>query len=391
MKREKLRILYVLDFFYPHVGGVPTVFRNLCTEMRRLGHDVTVVTSKEKESKKYEMWNGIKIHRFGSTREQFLFESTHFLATNKERFDIVHTCTYSAMAPTFLFSKLKGTPKVVSVFEIWSLSEWMEFTRAKGPFYFLEERALFSLPFDLYIIATEHTREDLKKIGIPQSKTAKILCGIDDRIFSPRTRRERNLVREGCGIGKDEVVGCFVGKATVFKGIDYMLDGLEEALKKSKKKFRFVFLLSRSHESGYRKFLTRVHASDTLRQGIILVEPKTEHTFASKIMAACDFLVMPSLTEGFGLAVAESLSVGTPVVVTRGTCLEEIVEEDKNAILIKQRSGRDIEKAILSLVNDPSLRRRLSKPKKFKSWDKIAEQHVKVYEDVIKRHKEAHG
>lgn len=389
MKSGKMRILYVLDYFYPHVGGVPTVFRNLCTEMTRLGHDVTVVTSRERGSKGFERLGGVKIHRFGGTREQFLLGSMSFLAANRERFDVVHTCTYSAMAPAFLFSKLRGVPKVVSVFEVWSLSEWTEFTKSKGPFYFLEERALFSLPFDRYIVAAEHTRKDLEGMGIPPSKIDKVLCGIDGRLFSPKARRERLAVRERCGIGKDEVVGCFVGKATVFKGIDYMLDGLESALRRSKKKFRFVFLLSRSHESGYKRFLKRVHASETLRKGIVLVEPATEHSFAAKVIAACDFLVMPSLTEGFGLAVAESLSVGTPVVVTKGTCLEEIVEEGKNALLIRQRSGGDVEKALLRLVNDPPLRRRLSRPKRFADWTEVARRHVKVYQGVIRKHKEA--
>jgi len=389
MKNKKMRILYVLDYFYPHVGGVPTVFRNLCAEVQNLGYDVTVVTSREKGTKGFERLGGIKVHRFGRTREQFLLGSVRFLITNREMFDVVHTCTYSAMIPAFLFSKLRKVPKVVSVFEVWSLSEWVEFTRSKGPFYFLEERALFSLPFDRYIVATEHTRRDLMNIGVPSSKIDKVSCGIDGRIFNPKARRERMVIRERCGIGKDEVIGCFVGKATIFKGIDHMLDGLEAALKKSRRKFRFVFLLSRSHESGYKRFLKRVQSSETLRRGIILVEPETEHRFAARVIAACDFLVMPSLTEGFGLAVAESLSVGTPVVVTRGTCLEEIVEEGRNAILIRQRSGKDVERAILRLVNNPSMRRRLSRPRRFGDWGEVSRQYVKVYQDVIRKHKEA--
>jgi glycosyltransferase involved in cell wall biosynthesis len=384
-----MKILYVLDYFYPHVGGVPTVFRNLCAEMVKLGHEVTVVTSRENESKKIEKWNGIKIYRFGRTREQFLLNSSLFLASNREKFDIVHTCTYSAMFPAFFFSVMRGVPRVVSVFEVWLLSEWVEFTKLKGPFYFLEERALLSLPFDRYIVAADHTRKDLVRIGIPDSKIEKIPCGVDNRIFKPHTRKNRLVTRERCGIGGDEVIGCFVGKATAFKGIDYMLDGLESALKKSRKKFRFIFLLSRSHESGYRRFLKKVYASETLRNGIILVQPSVDHSFASDVIAACDFLVMPSLTEGFGLAVAESLSMGTPVVVTKGTSLEEIVDEGKNALLIRQRSARDIERAILNLVNSPSLRRKLSRPKRFDEWREVAREYVKVYERVIRKHKEA--
>ncbi|MBI4894344.1 MAG: glycosyltransferase family 4 protein [Candidatus Aenigmarchaeota archaeon] len=384
--RNKLRVLYVLDFFYPHVGGVPTVFKNLCQEVAKLGHDVTVVTSKERDSKDFEVWNGIKIHRFGRTREQFLMGASAHLMSSRDRYDIVHTCTYSAMIPSFLFSSTTRTPSVISVYEVWSLKEWVEFASHKGPFYFLEERTLFSLPFDKYIIAAEHTRKDLKEIiGVPDSKMEKIMPGIDSSIFSPRAKRDRKAFRKNYGIGDDEVVGCFVGKATVFKGIEYMLDGLEAALKKSKNSFRFIFLLSRSHESGYKNFIKRVHSSEVLTNGIILAEPSVEHSFASKLIGASDFLVMPSLTEGFGLAAAESISIGTPVVVTRGTCLEEIVEEGRNALLVRQRSGEDIERALLRMVNDGALRRRMSKPKKFSAWSKVAQDHVKAYMETIEQ------
>jgi len=386
--KDRLRILYVLDFFHPHIGGVPTVFKNLCREVANLGHEVTVVTSREADSEPLETWNGIKIHRFGRTREQFLVGASAYLMSNKDRYDIVHTCTYSAMIPSFLFSTTTRTPSVISVFEVWSLKEWVEFASHRGPFYFLEERTLFSLPFDKYIIAAEHTRRDLKEIiGVPDSKMEKIMPGIDSSIFSPKAKKERKGFRKNYGIGEDEVIGCFVGKATVFKGIDYMLDGLEAALKKSKNKFRFVFLLSRSHESGYKRFIKRVHESDVLTNGIILAEPSADHSFASKLIAASDFLVMPSLTEGFGLAAAESISIGTPVVVTRGTCLEEIVEEGKNAILVRQRSGEDIERALLKLANDRTLRRRMSKPKKFSEWSKVAAEHVKSYRETIEKRK----
>lgn len=384
--KNKLRVLYVLDFFHPHIGGVPTVFRNLCQEVVRLGHDVTVVTSKERDSKKFEVWNGIKIHRFGRTREQFLLGASAYLMSSRDRYDVVHTCTYSAMIPSFLFSSTTRTPSVISVYEVWSLKEWVEFASHKGPFYFLEERTLFSLPFDKYIIAAEHTRKDLREIiGVPESKMEKIMPGIDSSIFSPRAKRDRAAFRRDHGIRNDEVIGCFVGKATVFKGIEYMLDGLEAALKKTGNKFRFVFLLSRSHESGYKNFIKRVNSSKTLKDGIILAEPSAEHSFTSRLMAASDFLVMPSLTEGFGLAVAESVSVGTPVVVTKGTCLEEIVEEGKNALLVRQRSGKDIEGAILRLVKDKALRRRMSRPKKFSDWPKVARDHVEVYREMIKQ------
>ena len=49
-----MKILYILDYFYPYVGGVPTVFLNLAREMVTKGHEVTVLTSRDSINKQFE-------------------------------------------------------------------------------------------------------------------------------------------------------------------------------------------------------------------------------------------------------------------------------------------------------------------------------------------------
>lgn len=384
-----MRILYILDFFHPHVGGVPTFFKNLAENVSRMGHDVTVVTAHADGTKRFEKCNGMKVYRFGKTREQFLMGATLFLIRSREKYDVVHTSTYSAMIPSYAFAIFKKVPEILSVHEVWSLKEWREFTRSKGLFYFLEERLLFSLPFDVYISPSMHTRLDLEKIGIDGGKIKVIPHGVDRKVFHPDLKKLRKNVRKKYMIGEDEFVGCFVGKATVFKGIYYLLDALEAVLKKTR--MRFVFVLSRSHESGYKKFMERVGSSEILRKNIIVAETSHTHDFVSKTVAACDFLVMPSLTEGFGFAAAEAASMGIPVIATKGTSLTEVLEENRNAIFVRPRSAGDIARSMKALARNKELRSRLSRGKRFKNWEEVAKEYVKVYEDVIRKHKRTGG
>ena len=109
-----MRILYIIDFFHPHVGGVPTFFKNLAENVSKMGHKVTVVTTHANGTKKFEKHNGIKIYRFGKSREQFMIGATMFLLKNREKFDIVHTSTYSAMIPSYTFTLFKKIPQVLS-------------------------------------------------------------------------------------------------------------------------------------------------------------------------------------------------------------------------------------------------------------------------------------
>ena len=379
-----MKILYVLDFFYPHVGGVPTMFKNIAENMVDMGHKVTIVTSHADNTQSYQKLNGIKIYRIGKNRESFMLGATMFLLKNKQKFDVIHTSTYSAMVPSFMANLFKTTPKILSVHEVWSLKEWNKFTGKKGPFYYMEERALFKLPFDVYLTPSEHTRRDMKMVGIDQSKIKVIPHGINTKIFNSDAKKYRKEMRERFGIDNDEIVGCFVGKATKFKGINYLLKALEIFLKNHEMKF--IFLLSKSHKKGYDKFMKHVHESETLREKLVIAQPSSDHRFISRLVASCDFLAMPSLTEGFGFAAAEAASIGIPVIATKGTSLTEVVDES-NAIFVNPRSTPDLVRAIRELYNEKSLRTKLSKGRKYKGWKEVSKEYVKVYEDTIEKHK----
>ncbi len=380
-----MKILYVLDFFYPRVGGVPTVFLNLTKKISELGHDVTVITSHADSTKSRENLGKIKIYRFGKGREQFLFGATLNMLLLREKFDVIHTSTYSAMIPSYIFSLFRHTPKILTVHELWSFKEWLEFMSGEGLFYFLEERALFSLPFDYYICPSEHTREDIMKIGIDKKRIQVIPHGIDGKIFKSNMKKFRKHIRDKLGLSGDDIVGFFNGKPTVFKGINYLLDAIKKT--SSRVNVKFVFLLSKDYKTEYEKFINKIENLGEVRKNIIVVEPSTDHTYVSKILASSDFLIMPSLTEGFGFAAAEAAAVGVPSIVTKGTSLVEVVDES-NAVFVNPRDSDGLSDAMVKIAKSSALRRRLSKPKEFESWETVAKKYEKVYEGVISKYKE---
>lgn len=68
--------------------------------------------------------------------------------------------------------------------------------------------------------------------------------------------------------------------------------------------------------------------------------------------------LFPSLTEGFGLPVAESLAAGTPVITSGHGSMAEIAR-DGGALLVDPRSDRQIADALRSLLTDRELHERL--------------------------------
>ena len=95
--------------------------------------------------------------------------------------------------------------------------------------------------------------------------------------------------------------------------------------------------------------------------------------------------VLPSLSEGFGLPGLEAMAHGCPVVSSNATCLPEVYEDA--AHYFDPLSTQDMAIKINEVLTDESLRSQLianghQQLKKY-SWPRMAQQTLKVYEQVL--------
>lgn len=70
--------------------------------------------------------------------------------------------------------------------------------------------------------------------------------------------------------------------------------------------------------------------------------PSLSHAEVLAQMRAADVLVFPSLFEGFGLVITESMSQGTPVITTNRTCGPEFIEHNENGWIVKADDTRGL-------------------------------------------------
>lgn len=80
----------------------------------------------------------------------------------------------------------------------------------------------------------------------------------------------------------------------------------------------------------------------------------------SALMRTAEFTVFPSLSEGYGLPVAESIASGTPVVTSKYGSMAAIAEVG-GAVLVDPRNDDDLARGMRSLLGDSALRERLAK------------------------------
>ncbi len=95
-------------------------------------------------------------------------------------------------------------------------------------------------------------------------------------------------------------------------------------------------------------------------------------------------LVLPSVYEGFGFPILEAMSAGTPVITSDVSSMPEVA--GGAALLVKPRDTAGIASAILSLLHDASLRRRLVDAGRRRagafSWRHCAQQTLQTLEEA---------
>lgn len=107
---------------------------------------------------------------------------------------------------------------------------------------------------------------------------------------------------------------------------------------------------------------------------------------AHRLLEKADALILPSLSEGFGLPVLEAFSAGTPVLCSNTTALPEVAGDA--ALYFDPRNPDSIADAILRLYSDPVLapqlraagRKRLNQF----SWTQAARKTVDLYRETLK-------
>ena len=78
------------------------------------------------------------------------------------------------------------------------------------------------------------------------------------------------------------------------------------------------------------------------------------------LMPLLDLVILPTYEETFGLVVAESMLMGTPVIGSNAGGVPEIIEDQVNGLLFEPKNYASLKEKIIKLYESPELRKKLS-------------------------------
>ena len=365
-----MKVLFVLEHYYPYIGGAEMLFQLLAESLAAKSYEVTVLTTRFKNTLvKEEIYNGVNIVRLNlPNRFLFTFLSLPKIIHYAKEADLIHTTTYNAAFPAWFAAKLTSRKIIVTFHEVWS-KLWFRLpfaSKLEKYLFYSFEQLLLKLPFDHYIAVSKFTQEALIKEGIRKERISQIYNGL----YYDQFRGYKHQPPK-------QFTYTYFGRLGISKGLDFLLPAAKR-FSETYPNSRLILILPKRPAKMYQQVLRIIETSDLTSYIQLRHELSREELFEQICHSSC--VVIPSHSEGFCFVAAETVALRVPIISSGQGALKEVV------------SGKFLE---MDKLNEQSLFDCLclafqgdwqTKPPLQYTMSTALSQYIKLYEQKLKTH-----
>ena len=208
---------------------------------------------------------------------------------------------------------------------------------------------------DVFMTVSREEAADAMRLGICKHPVA-VGNGRDPAIFRPDAAA-RARVRGEFGVPDERVVITAVSRLVRHKGYPELLAAMRDV---DAELWVVGERLASDHGEDMEPYFARAGLGTNLRR-------LGYRTDVAAILAASDIFVLPSHFEGLPMSVIEAMLSGLPVVATNIRGSREQVEERVTGLLVPPADALALRAALLPLVGDAALRRRMGEAARTKA------------------------
>ena len=389
-----MRVLFLSRRFFPAISGMSVYALNLVTQLARRGHDVTMLSQYRGDPAGIGVYGGgpppdvpgAEVIGLESHGEQRVNDGApadweadiEALVAAAERahaarpLDVIHAqYAYPTGLAALEAACRLGVPCVVSVQG--GDGHWI------GPCCETHRdamRAVLNHAGAVLIGSASFRDETCGNNAVDPGRFTIVPGATDTARFSPRPGLEGNL-----GALRDPPRLLYHGRVDLRKGLGELLDALPAVLRAVPDAALTVSgigpdvdaLAAKARELGLTDRVTLAgyagydDAPGRLRSG--------------------DLFVSPTYSEGFSNTILEAMASGLPVVSTRAVGVVDCLTDGENGLLVPVGAVDELADAIVRLLADPDLRRRLAARalgdvRRLYSWEAVGSQIEAVYENL---------
>ncbi|MCC6484202.1 MAG: glycosyltransferase family 4 protein [Armatimonadetes bacterium] len=377
-----MNIALFASAFYPHVGGVEELSRQLAHSLTERGHRVIILTNRWPRSlPEYEEFEGLPLYRLpmrvpeGSLKAHVSYRLTGggirrrmLEILRQHQVDLLHVqCIstngyYAWLAAQALRLPLVATAQGELTMDAAHIYQRRTFMNAFLP------RLLCDA--DFVTGCSEQTLAELRERRPPRAR------GQWRVVYNGVTAADFESVTE-FSHPRPYVLG--IGRLVPQKGFDVLMRAFSSA---DLAGIDLVIAGEGPEIERLRSLAQELGISER-----VLLFGRADRTQAAALFKGCHFFVLPSRHEPFGIVNLEAMAAGKAVVATRVGGVPEVVLDGETGLVVPREDEKALAGAMSKLANDEPLRERMGAAGRERarlfSWDTITEQYLEVYQEAL--------
>lgn len=370
------------------IGGVEQGIIQITKRATAKGHYIIMLCKKRSLQKTKELFNGVAnlkiipldVENHSISDKNALLDSTVIPDIAKEEGAGVIHFPYNISFPS-----KKKVPTILTVHDVipFTFREAMDIHTHKYLYKSGIKKAC--MLNDVIVTVSNFSKRDIsEKAGVPIDKIRVIPNGL-------RKPSELNKTLEATLIKKFRLSqGCVlnVGGIHERKNIVRLIHAFKKFIEKSGFKGKLLITGSVSgapYQDEMKKMCDKTISETGMEERIVFTGFVTDDELDT-LFKITEFLIYPSLYEGFGIPILEAMQAGTPVITSNVTAMPEIANDA--AILIDPENVEDMASAMIRLLKDSSLRKKLIEKGKKRavaySWERTVNEYLAIYKEVYR-------
>ena len=389
-----MKVIHVIPSVAPVRGGPSYAVLAMVKALRLQGINAEIATTNDNSAElldvplykrcEYEQVPVWFLPRFSPPMKEFIFSAalTRWLWQHMRDYDILHTHYIFSYPSTCaaVIARYQGIPYIVRT--IGQLTPWAlaQSQQKKQIYSCLIERHNLNRAAAIHCTSTGEA-EDVRQFGIP-TPTINLPLGVNPAIDLLASKQE---IRRVFNISAEIPIVLFLSRLHYKKRPDILLHACSQLAAHN---YNFHLILAGSGEPDYLTYLNSLVVSLNLTSRISMANFVIGQD-KERLLQGSDIFVLPSFSENFGVAVAEAMSYGLPVIVTPGVQIAPEIAA-ANAGLVIEGEVEALSNAIAQLLTSPNLRRQLGENGKRLatrrySWNAIAGNLIDAYTAIIQK------
>lgn len=387
---EVMNILMLATSYFPHIGGVEQVVRKTSIELMQFNHEVVIVTERKPRSLAFhQMIDNCPVYRLPFTTYGLSLQGslmypcvwlytvgTLFRLVRRHNIDILHLQGVSRNGPYGVALKRRTRlPMVATVHgvEVEGIGD-QRYPRAirRWQTACLRQVACWA---DMWTACSHYLGEVLLQV-VPEIRAnlRPIHNGIHLEEFA-------DLVLSDTGSASRYILS--TGRLVPKKGFDTLLHAFAHMLRHTSAAAKVDLVIA--GDGPERQRLEALAHTLEISQRVHWLGMITDRQRLSSLYQACEFLVVPSRHEPFGIVCLEGLAARKPVVATRVGGIPEIIRDEQDGLLVPSDDPAQMAEAMERIiVGNHQLYgpNQLCERAAHFAWPEIVQQYLDVYQQA---------